>query len=177
MNDQRFIFFIAYCNVLLQVDGNKQSCKLYRTVKKCVVFYAFYSFFDPIMQTKWTLILSKIVGVLCKKKSLSFKKKKKKKKKKKNSVNNKHNVTHRTHWGGNHTWKFTVQLNLQISYNKVKASLKSALNKVKSSPPFNFTFKGTVLRDRFRKCWRKLTDLGLTKSRGWILNFLQAPIL
>jgi hypothetical protein len=44
-------------------------------------------------------------------------------------------VTHRTHLGGNHTWKFTVQPNLQIFYNKVKASLKSALNKVKSSPP------------------------------------------
>jgi hypothetical protein len=27
--------------------------------------------------------------------------------------------------------------------------------------------KGTVLRDRFRKCWRKLTDLGLNKGRGW----------
>ncbi len=29
-------------------------------------------------------------------------------------------------------------------------------------------FKGTVLRDRFRKCWRKLTDLGLNKGRGWL---------
>ncbi len=28
-------------------------------------------------------------------------------------------------------------------------------------------FKRTVLRDRFRKCWRKLADLGLNKGRGW----------
>ncbi len=33
--------------------------------------------------------------------------------------------------------------------------------------------KGTVLRDRFRKCWRKLTDLGLNKGRGWFLNFFR----
>ncbi len=32
-------------------------------------------------------------------------------------------------------------------------------------------FTGTVLRDRFRKCWRKLTDLGLNQGRGWFLNF------
>ena len=33
-------------------------------------------------------------------------------------------------------------------------------------------FKGTVLRDRFLKCWKKLTDLGLNKCRGWFfLNF------
>ncbi len=36
-------------------------------------------------------------------------------------------------------------------------------------------FKGTVFRDRFRKCWRKLTDLGLNKGRGWFLNFSEAP--
>ncbi len=37
--------------------------------------------------------------------------------------------------------------------------------------------KGTVLRDRFRKCWRKLTDLGLNKDRGWFLNFSEAPLI
>ncbi len=30
-------------------------------------------------------------------------------------------------------------------------------------------FKGTVLQDRFRKCWRKLTDLVLNKGRGRFL--------
>ncbi len=36
--------------------------------------------------------------------------------------------------------------------------------------------KGTVLWDRFRKCWRKLKDLGLNKGRGWFLNFSEAPL-
>ncbi len=38
-------------------------------------------------------------------------------------------------------------------------------------------FKGTVLRDRFRKCWRKLTDLGLNKGRGWFLIFSEGPLI
>jgi hypothetical protein len=38
-------------------------------------------------------------------------------------------------------------------------------------------FKGTVLRDRFRKCWRKWTDLGPNKGRVWFLNFLEAPLI
>ncbi len=38
-------------------------------------------------------------------------------------------------------------------------------------------FQGTVLRDRFKKCWRKLTDLGLNKGRGWFLNFSEAPLI
>ncbi len=37
--------------------------------------------------------------------------------------------------------------------------------------------KGTVLRDRFQKVWRKLTDLGLNKGRGWFLNFSEAPLI
>ncbi len=37
-------------------------------------------------------------------------------------------------------------------------------------------FKGTVLRDRLRKSWRKLTDLGLNKGHGWFLNFSEAPL-
>jgi hypothetical protein len=37
--------------------------------------------------------------------------------------------------------------------------------------------KGTVLRDRFRKCWRILIDLGLNKGRGWVLNFSEAPLI
>ncbi len=37
--------------------------------------------------------------------------------------------------------------------------------------------KGTVLRDRFQKCGRKLTDLGLNKGRGWFLNFSEAPLI
>ncbi len=38
-------------------------------------------------------------------------------------------------------------------------------------------FKGTVLRDKFRKCWRILVDLGLNKGRGWVLNFSEAPLI
>jgi hypothetical protein len=30
--------------------------------------------------------------------------------------------------------------------------------------------KGTVLRDRFRKCWRKLTDLGFNKTCFWFFR-------
>ena len=37
----------------------------------------------------------------------------------------------------------------------------------------NLLVKGTVLRDRFRK----LTDLGLNKGRGWFLNFSEAPLI
>ncbi len=33
-------------------------------------------------------------------------------------------------------------------------------------------FKGTVSWDRFQKFWQKFTELGLTKGRGWFLNFL-----
>jgi hypothetical protein len=34
--------------------------------------------------------------------------------------------------------------------------------------------QGTVLRDRFRNCGLKLTDLlGINKGRGWFLNFLE----
>jgi hypothetical protein len=40
-----------------------------------------------------------------------------------------------------------------------------------------YLFKGTVSRDRFRKCLRKLTDLGLNKGRGWFLNFSEAPLI
>ncbi len=42
---------------------------------------------------------------------------------------------------------------------------------------FVLVLKGTVLRDRFRKRWRKLTDLGLNKGRGWFLNFSEAPLI
>jgi hypothetical protein len=37
--------------------------------------------------------------------------------------------------------------------------------------------KGTVIRDRFRKCGRKLTYLGLNKGRVWFLNFSEAPLI
>ncbi len=37
-------------------------------------------------------------------------------------------------------------------------------------------FKGTVSWDRFHKCWRKWTDLGLNKGRGWFLNFSETPL-
>ncbi len=37
--------------------------------------------------------------------------------------------------------------------------------------------KGIVSWDRFGKCWRKLTDLGLNKARGWFLNFSDAPLI
>jgi len=32
-------------------------------------------------------------------------------------------------------------------------------------------FKGTVSWDRFQKFQQKYTELGLTKGRGWFLNF------
>jgi hypothetical protein len=34
-------------------------------------------------------------------------------------------------------------------------------------------FKGTVSWDRFQNFWQKFTELGLTKGRGWFLNFLE----
>jgi hypothetical protein len=37
--------------------------------------------------------------------------------------------------------------------------------------------KGTVAWDRFRQCWRKLTDVGLNKGRGWFFNFSEAPLI
>jgi hypothetical protein len=37
--------------------------------------------------------------------------------------------------------------------------------------------KGTVSWDRFQKCWRKWTELGLNKGRGWFLNFLETPLI
>ncbi len=43
-----------------------------------------------------------------------------------------------------------------------------------------FWFLGLFERDcltRFRKYWRKLTDLGLNKGRGWFLNFSEAPLI
>ncbi len=45
---------------------------------------------------------------------------------------------------------------------------------VHPSPFFNI--KGTVLRDRFWKCWQKFTDVGL-KGRGWYMNFSEAPLM
>ncbi len=38
-------------------------------------------------------------------------------------------------------------------------------------------FKGTVSWDRFQKCWRKWTDLGLNKGCGWFLNFSETPLI
>jgi hypothetical protein len=37
--------------------------------------------------------------------------------------------------------------------------------------------KGTVSWGRFQKYWQKFTELGLTKGRGWFLNFLGAPMI
>ncbi len=37
--------------------------------------------------------------------------------------------------------------------------------------PFYPFIKGTVLRDRFRKCWRKLTDLGLIRAAAGFWSF------
>jgi hypothetical protein len=37
--------------------------------------------------------------------------------------------------------------------------------------------KGTALRDRFWKCWRKLTDLGLNKGRGWFFEFFGGTLV
>ncbi len=38
----------------------------------------------------------------------------------------------------------------------------------------NFYIKGTVSWERF---WQKFTELGLTKGRGWFLNFFVAPMI
>jgi hypothetical protein len=37
--------------------------------------------------------------------------------------------------------------------------------------------KGTVSRNRFQKFLQKFTEPGLTKGRGWFLNFLGAPMV
>ncbi len=37
--------------------------------------------------------------------------------------------------------------------------------------------KGTVSRDRLNKFWHQFKEIGLTKGRGWILNFLGAPMV
>jgi hypothetical protein len=37
--------------------------------------------------------------------------------------------------------------------------------------------KGTVSWDRFQKCCRKWTDLGLNKGRGWFFNFSEAALI
>ncbi len=89
---------------------------------------------------------------------------------------------------------FRVPMTCYIQYIACK-TLIHRLNKVNFSlsyPCFSITslrasklywlhlicfFKGTVLRDRFRKCWRKLTDLGLNKGRGWFLNFSEGPLI
>jgi hypothetical protein len=42
---------------------------------------------------------------------------------------------------------------------------------------FLYKLKGTVSWDRFQKCWRKVTDLGLNKGRGWFLNFSDSPLI
>ncbi len=34
------------------------------------------------------------------------------------------------------------------------------------------SFKGAVSWDRFQKFRQKFTELGLSKGRGWVLNFL-----
>ncbi len=47
----------------------------------------------------------------------------------------------------------------------------------KKTPPPHGILKGTVLWDRFQKVWQKFTKLGLTKGRGWFLNFLGAPMI
>ncbi len=39
------------------------------------------------------------------------------------------------------------------------------------------TLNGTVSWDRFQKCCRKWTDLGLNKGRGWFLNFSEAALI
>ncbi len=42
---------------------------------------------------------------------------------------------------------------------------------------FLFLIKVTVSWDRFQKFWQKFTELGLTKGRGWFLNFLWASMI
>ncbi len=46
-----------------------------------------------------------------------------------------------------------------------------------AEPVFVNLFKGTVSWDRFQNFWQKFTELGLTKGRGWFLNFLEAPVI
>ncbi len=43
--------------------------------------------------------------------------------------------------------------------------------------PLPYNFKGTVSWDGFQKFWLKFKELGLTKGRGWFLNFLGAPMI
>jgi hypothetical protein len=50
---------------------------------------------------------------------------------------------------------------------------KNLKSKISCQTPF----KGTVSSDRFKKFRQKFTELGLTKGRGWFLNFLGAPMI
>ena len=39
------------------------------------------------------------------------------------------------------------------------------------------SLKGNVSWDRFQKCGKKFTELGLNTGRGWCLNFSEAPLI
>ncbi len=59
--------------------------------------------------------------------------------------------------------------------NKICQFRQHFLNLSRKTVPLSL-FTGTVLRDKFLKCWRKLTYLGLNKGRGRFLNFSE-PLL
>ncbi len=70
-----------------------------------------------------------------------------------------------------------------FNWQKIAFTLMRSVDNNKFSRKFSYAFfrveslKGTVSWDRFQKCWRKWTDLGLIKGRGWFLNFLEAPLI
>ncbi len=82
-------------------------------------------------------------------------------------------------------WTLTTTPEYQDLWNWLKKSLQvlasdQNMNQLTGGQEkkFHTSFlKGTVLRDRFRKCWVKLTDLGLNKGRSWLLNFSEAPLI
>ncbi len=81
---------------------------------------------------------------------------------------------------GSPSWKVTRWIFLWRSYHFKQYFLCMRCWFSKPFKIFSLPYtiiKGTVLRDRFRKCWQKLTDLGLNKGHGWFLNFSEAPLI
>ncbi len=63
---------------------------------------------------------------------------------------------------------------LQTKFMQEKGTNNTGAGEEQSSI---MAIKGTVSWDRFRQCWRKLTDVGHNKGRSWFLNFSEAPLI
>ncbi len=86
-------------------------------------------------------------------------------------------------WANWEKYKYGYMINIIISNKQsyatemVKSSLRGFFGKANSSVSSSSSIKGIVSWDRFQKCWRKWTDLGLNKGRGWFLNFSETPLI